>query len=73
MLQDLLKKQRRQLWLSREAEWVAAILTHRQSGATRARMNNAGDRATDSTPENISTSRPRVFEVLTTARAASGM
>jgi hypothetical protein len=72
MLQDLLKKQRRQLWLSREAEWIAAILTHRQAPATQAPMTNVGDPTTISTPENLSI-RPRVLEVLTTARAASGM
>ena len=71
MLQDLLKKQR-QLWLSREAEWVAAILTHRQAPATRAPMTNVGDPTTISTPQNLSI-RPRVLEVLTTAKAASGM
>jgi hypothetical protein len=73
MLQDLLKKQRRQLWLSREAEWVAAILTYRQAPTTRAPMANVGDLTTISTPEDIATFQPRVLEVLTTARAASGM
>ena len=71
MLQDLLKKQRRQLWLSRELAWVAAILTHRQVPETQAPMTNVG--TTISTPEDTATFRRRVLEVLTTARAASGM
>jgi len=73
MLQDLLKKQRRQLWLFREAQLLAAILTRRQAPATRAPMTNGDDRTTISTPEDIATAQPRVLEVLTTARAASGM
>ena len=71
MLQDLLKKQRRQLWVSRELAWVAAILTHRQVPETQAPMTNVG--TTISTPEDIATFRPSALEVLTTARTASGM
>jgi len=73
MLQDLLKKQRRQLWLSREAEWVAAILAYRRTTETGGPMTSVGDRTTIPTPEDIATFRPSALEVLTTARVTSGM
>ena len=73
MLQDLLKKQRRQLWLSREADWVAAILAHRRAPETGGPMTGVGDRTAIPTPEDIATFRPSALEVLTTARTASGM
>ena len=72
MLEDLLNKERRQLWLSRKIERAPEALAHRQAQGSGALMTNGADR-THSTPEDITSFQSSVLEVLTAARAASGM
>ena len=72
MFEDLLNKERRQLWLSRKIERAAEALAHRQATTSGAPMANVADRITISTMEDISAFQP-VLEALTIARAASGI
>ena len=73
MFEDLLNKERRQLWLSRKIERAPEALAHRQAQGSGALMTNGADRIPISTPEDITSFQPSVLGVLTAARAASGM
>ena len=73
MLKDLLKKELRQFWLSPETSGVAETLSCGQATTPRARMNGADGPTRTSALRDGATFWPSPRDVLTTARAASGM
>ena len=73
MLEYLLKKELRQLWLNPETSGVAETLSCGQATTSRARRNGADGPTRTSALQNGATFWPSPKDVLTTARAASGM
>ena len=73
MLKDLLKNELRQLWLGPARASAAETSSYWEEPASRARMDGGDVRATASALGNGTSFRPSPRDVLTAARAASGM